>query len=258
VPGRPLGGHCQTKSLIATIRRPALIENVDRGPVASGDVPAQKRRVRLVRTPEEQAEEDEFLAVYGRWKPLSPAQVVDELAGFARPWWVVGGWAIEAATGYQREHDDTDISILSTDVPAFVDHLRGRWHVWNNVGGVLHPLGDRWTTVDEPRSQLWLRANASAPWVLDVPLTPAANGGRWTNKHLDGHVATVEEVTWVAEDGIRYLLPEIVLVFKARLRRPKDEPDFEATLPILTAERREWMRNAVTRVAPDHPWLERF
>jgi hypothetical protein len=257
VPGRPLGGHCQTKSLIATIRRPALIENVDRGRVASGDVPAQKRRVRLVRTPEEQAEEDEFLAVYGRWKPLSPAQVVDELAGFARPWWVVGGWAIEAATGYQREHDDTDISILSTDVPAFVDHLRGRWHVWNNVGGVLHPLGDRWTTVDEPRSQLWLRANASAPWVLDVPLTPAANG-RWTNKHLDGHVATVEEVTWVAEDGIRYLLPEIVLVFKARLRRPKDEPDFEATLPILTAERREWMRNAVTRVAPDHPWLERF
>ncbi len=232
--------------------------NVDRGRVASGDVPAQKRRVRLVRTPEEQAEEDEFLAVYGRWKPLSPAQVVDELAGFARPWWVVGGWAIEAATGYQREHDDTDISILSTDVPAFVDHLRGRWHVWNNVGGVLHPLGDRWTTVDEPRSQLWLRANASAPWVLDVPLTPAADGGRWTNKHLDGHVATVEEVTWVAEDGIRYLLPEIVLVFKARLRRPKDEPDFEATLPILTAERREWMRNAVTRVAPDHPWLERF
>ena len=70
--------------------------------------------------------------------------------------------------------------------------------------------------------------------------------------------ATVEEVAWVAEDGIRYLLPEIVLVFKARLRRPKDEPDFEATLPILTAEQREWMRNPVTRVAPDHPWLERF
>jgi hypothetical protein len=221
-------------------------------------VPAQKRRVRRVRTPEEQAADAEFFALYGEWEPLAPTQVVDELAGFARPWWVVGGWAIEAATGYQREHDDTDISILSTDVPAFVDHLRGRWHVWNNAGGVLHPLGDRWTTVDEPRSQLWLRANASAPWVLDVPLTPAGDGGRWTNKVLDGHVATVEEVTWVAEDGIRYLLPQIVLVFKARLRRPKDEPDFEATLPVLTAERREWLRNAVTRVAPDHPWLERF
>ncbi len=59
--------------------------NVDRGRVASGDVPAQKRHVRLVRTPEEQAEEDEFLAVYGRWKPLSPAQVVDELARLRTP-----------------------------------------------------------------------------------------------------------------------------------------------------------------------------
>jgi hypothetical protein len=237
---------------------PSTHRTDDHDRVASRDVAIENRRVPLVRTPEERAEEDEFLALYGEWNPLALRQVVDELAAFTRPWWVVGGWAIEAATGYQREHDDTDISILSTDVPAFVDHLRGRWHVWNNVGGVLHPLGGRWTTVDEPRSQLWLRTNASAPWVLDVPLTPAADGGRWTNKALDGHVATVEEVTWVAEDGIRYLLPEIVLVFKARLRRRKDEPDFEATLPILTAERREWMREALTRVVPDHPWLERL
>jgi hypothetical protein len=221
-------------------------------------VPIHDDRDPLVRTPEEQVEEDAFRALYGEWQPLTPAQVADELADFTRPWWVVGGWAIEAATGYRREHEDTDISILSADVPAFVEHLRGRWHVWNNVGGVLHPLGDRWTTVEEPRSQLWLRQNATAPWVLDVPLTPAADDGRWTNKVLDGHRADIEEVTWVAEDGIRYLRPEIVLVYKARLRRPKDEPDFEATLPILTPERREWMHDALTAAAPDHRWLERL
>ena len=33
-------------------------------------VPTQNRRVRLVRTPEEQAQEDQFLALYGEWKPL--------------------------------------------------------------------------------------------------------------------------------------------------------------------------------------------
>ena len=138
-------------------------------------------------------------------------------------------------------------------MPGFVDHLRGRWHVWNEVGGALRPPGDRWTTVDEPRSQLWPRANASAPWVLDVPLNLAAEGGLWTNKFLDGHVAAVEEVRWVAEDRIRYLLPEIVLVYKARLRRAKDESDFEATVPILTAQRREWMRKALVRFVRDHP-----
>lgn len=214
-------------------------------------------RVPLVRSVEEQAEEDAFFALYGAWAPLSPTEVAAELAGFDRPWWVVGGWAIEAASGYQREHEDTDISMLSCDVPAFVSFLKDRWHVWNNVGGVLHPLGDRWPTVDDPESQLWLRANATSPWVLDVPLTPD-DDGRWTNKRLPGHIAAVEDVTWVADDGIRYLSPEIVLLFKARLMRPKDDPDLEATLPVLSADKRAWLRTSLRQVAPDHPWLARL
>ena len=208
----------------------------------------------LIRTADEQAEDDAFLALYGDWDPLTPSEAAKELDGFERPWWVVGGWAIEAASGFRREHEDTDISILSTDVASLVEHLRGRWHVWNNVGGVLHPLGDRWVHVDEPRSQLWLRRDARSPWVLDIPLTPSTNGD-WTNKFIDDHVAQVDEVTWTAADGIRYLLPEIVLVYKARLRRPKDQPDFEATLPLLTPERRTWMRSALELVAPGHHWL---
>lgn len=214
-------------------------------------------RVPLKRTPEEQVAEDEFQALYGAWDPMTPAAFAQQMTGFDRPWWIVGGWAIEAATGFRREHEDTDVSILACDVPAFVRFMQGRWHVWNNVGGVLHPLGERWPTVDEPASQLWLRADAAAPWIVDIPLTPDDNG-RWTNKVVTGHVAEVESVTWVADDGIRYLLPEIVLVYKARLRRPKDDPDFEATLPCLNAERLAWLRESLTAVVPDHPWLDRL
>lgn len=108
---------------------------------------------------------------------------------------------IEAATGLRREHDDTDISILSCDVTAFVEFMAGPWHVWNNVGGVFHPLGDRWMTVDEPRSQLWMRADARSPWILDIPLTPDVDG-LWSNKRVPTHIAPVEEVTWRAADGI--------------------------------------------------------
>jgi hypothetical protein len=39
---------------------------------------------------------------------------------------VVGGWAIEAATGFRREHEDTDISILACDVPALITHVADR------------------------------------------------------------------------------------------------------------------------------------
>lgn len=217
----------------------------------------QPGRVPLSRTPEEQTEEDAFLALYGAWEPMDPPTFAHEMEGFDRPWWVIGGWAIEAATGYRREHEDTDVSILACDVPAFVEFMNERWHIWNNVGGVLHPLGDRWKTIDEPSSQLWLRAHAAAPWIVDMPLTPDADG-LWTNKFLADHVDEVENVTWVAEDGIRYLLPEIVLVYKARLQRAKDEPDFDATLPTLTADRRAWMRQSLETLVPDHHWLERL
>lgn len=214
-------------------------------------------RVPLEKTDEERAEDEAFEALYGAWAPLEPSAFACEMDGFDRPWWVVGGWAIEAATGFRREHEDTDVSILACDVPAFVEHMRGRWHVWNNVGGILHPLGERWPTVEEPASQLWLRADATSPWVVDIPLTPDVDG-RWSNKHLAGHVASVDEVTWRADDGIRYLLPEIVLAYKARLRRPKDEPDFAATLPLLDDRARTWLRTALESVVPGHSWLERL
>jgi hypothetical protein len=222
-------------------------------------VTEQPTRIPLRRTAQEQAEEDQFLSLYGAWDPLSPAELAGELAGYGRPWWVIGGWAIEAATGFRREHEDTDISILACDVPALLSHLSGRWHVWNNVGGVLHPLGGKWKDVDEPRSQLWLRKNAASPWVLDIPLTPDRDG-LWTNKRLPDyeHEAPVDDVTWVAEDGIRYLNPEIVLLYKARLGRPKDDPDFDATLPVLTADARRWLRDALARLWPDHRWLSRL
>lgn len=214
-------------------------------------------RVPLVRSPAEQAEDEAFLRLYGEWAPLTPGEMTAEMAGFERPWWVVGGWAVEAATGFRREHEDLDVSILARDVPALVEHLRGRWHVWNNAGGVLRPLGERWTDVEDPASQLWLRASAADPWVVDVPLTPDRDG-RWTHKFLPGEDARGEDVTWVADDGIRYLAAEIVLSYKARLGRAKDDPDLEACLPVLTTEKRAWLRRAVEQTAPGHRWLGRL
>lgn len=213
-----------------------------------------EQREPLRRSPREQREEDDFQALYGRWSPWTPAEVAGMLAGFDRPWWVVGGWAIEAATGYRREHEDTDISLLACDVPALVAYLAGDWHVWNNVGGVLRPLGGQWQNVDEPGSQLWIRKNASSPWVLDVPLTPDRDG-KWSNKRDPDHVADLADVTFTAADGIRYLNPEIVLSYKATLQRPKDDRDLAATLAALPRPRRAWLRAALLRQDPDHPWL---
>lgn len=56
-------------------------------------------------------------------------------------------------------------------------------------------------------------------------------------------------------DGIRYLQPELQLLYKAKGQRAKDDADFAATLPFLDAERRDWLRNALTRTLPGHDWI---
>jgi hypothetical protein len=57
-------------------------------------------------------------------------------------------------------------------------------------------------------------------------------------------------------DGIPYARPEVVLLFKAKARRPKDELDLAVTLPHLDAGRRAWLREALALVHPEHRWLE--
>ena len=211
----------------------------------------------LMRSVAEEAEDDYWERLYGQYDCLDPAGMAAFFDGFERPWWVVGGWAIEAFTGAPREHEDVDVSILGCDVPALREHVGESWQLWNIADGALRPLTDHWPDVMHPESQIWGRRDAASPWAFDLPLTPDRDG-LWTNKRLPDHVAPVEDVTWVAADGIRYLNPEIVLLYKSRLERVKDARDLDRTWPLLDEPARAWLREKVARLHPDHAWLERM
>ena len=176
-------------------------------------------------------DDEEFFRWYGAWAPLDPAGLAALMRGFERPWWIVGGWSIEAFTGAPREHEDVDLSLLACDLSAFREHLGDDWTPWSNYGGTLRPLSDRFPEPLDVQSQIWLRRDAASPWEVDLPITPDRDG-LWTSKRWSSHVAPLDDVTWVADDGIRYLRPEITLHFKARFQRPKDERDLEVTLPL--------------------------
>ncbi|MCK9793586.1 hypothetical protein M1843_07500 [Isoptericola sp. 4D.3] len=196
----------------------------------------------------------EFHRWYGGWDALDPSSVVGFMEGFGRPWWVVGGWAVERYTGVPRSHEDLDVSIFASDAEAFRRFVADRWTTWNMDQGWLRPFDERFRDV-RPGSSLWVRRNAQSPWVLDVPLTPQ-EGGRWTNKKLPGHSAPLDEVTWVADDGLRYLCPEIALFMKHPQVRGKDRVDAATLLPRLDDRQRRWLRDAVAQVRPGHPWLD--
>lgn len=218
-------------------------------------VAAETSREPLVRTPTEAAETEYWAHLYGRWEPMDIAGVDAFMAGFTRPWWVVGGWAIDAFTRMPRRHEDVDVSIFASDVPTLRTHVGDRWHLWSLAGGDMRPLTHQHPEVLGPASQLWVRQHGGAPWVIDLPLTPDRDG-LWTNKFIPDHVGTLEDVTWLADDRIRYLNPEIVLLFKARLRRTKDTLDFTRTWPLLAGEKQVWLRQMICDLNANHPWFD--
>lgn len=201
---------------------------------------------------ENEAEEREFQRLWGPWDDLTPTRATELLEGFARPWWISGGWAIEAFTDVARPHKDVDVTIFRRDVPELRRHFEGRYDLWSAGSATLRPLDDRHPL---PRWswQVWVRAHALAPWLLDVVLNP---GGprRWVFKRDRSVSLPLEKATWVGADGIRYLQPELVLAHKLRSTRDVDDGDLEATLPLLDTDAIAFLLELLTRSDPTHRW----
>ena len=62
----------------------------------------------------------------GHWDAITPSELNDVLGGLTVPWWIAGGYAIEAFVGRAfREHEDIDAGLLRCDQLAVQRHLRG-------------------------------------------------------------------------------------------------------------------------------------
>ena len=199
-------------------------------------------------------EDREFFATYGDWASLTVREVAELMRGFDQPWWVVGGKAIEAFTGVARPHDDIDISFFPDAIPSFRKQFENRYHLWSNHGGTFRLLSAEQPEPLHPLAQIWLRKDARSPWVLDVSPSPGVDG-KWQSKRDASHVASLDEVTWIDDRGVRFLNPEVALLFKARHDREKDRSDLSTAWPLLAPEKRQWLLSAVQAFNPQHPWI---
>lgn len=198
-------------------------------------------------------EHDELVRLYGPWRPRTPADVAALFAGFSGTWWVAGGWAIETFTGRSRSHGDIDPSIARSDLPALRAYLAGRMDVWSADQGTLRPLVDERDALPETCGNLWLRHSGSDPWEYDVLLTDF-DAGKWAYKRDRSITLPASELLW-ERDGISYLRPEVQLLHKAPGLRPQDQQDFDACLPRLSEAAAAWLRSALERAHPGHPWI---
>jgi hypothetical protein len=192
------------------------------------------------------------------------------LSGLTVPWWITGGWAIDLAAGHvTRDHADVNVMMLERDEPA----LRGLTGVgiqliadgqppgpWPagrrlTVGPALGPKPPVTGPGRRVGDRLVLRGG-DLPLPAEV-IPASAVGAIWVYKK-GSHVFTrpLADITryW---QGIPFPAPEAVLLIKARpgLDRPgtdNDQRDFEATLPVLSAEQRSWLKDAIERPS----WLK--
>jgi hypothetical protein len=97
----------------------------------------------------------------------------------------------------------------------------------------------------------------TSPWAFEILLNDS-NGTNWLfrrNHSVRLPLAAIGETT---SDGIPFLAPEIVLLFKAKRVREDDEKDFVSALPGLSPNQRSWLRNGLEVVHPHHPWADRL
>jgi hypothetical protein len=102
--------------------------------------------------------------------------------------------------------------------------------------------------------QTWLREPATGNYLLDVFREPH-DGSTWICRRDETIRLPYRDIIHHTPNGIPYLAPELVLLFKAKHARPKDQADFAETVPHMTPPQRETLAELLARTHPGHPWL---
>lgn len=110
-------------------------------------------------------------------------------------------------------------------------------------------------SLPDQKHQCWMLDEAANKWRMDVMSEPG-DATTWICRRDERINALRANIVRMSSDGIPYLAPEAVILFKAKGARPKDEADLANLLPQLSRDARVWLHDALTQCYPDHSWLK--
>lgn len=188
------------------------------------------------------------------------------MGGFPHPWYVAGGWAIDLFVGrVTRPHEDLEVAVGRPDQEALRAYLAN----WTWVKAAPRPgaePGEDWEQtpwadsewLGPPLHQVFaLPPGGGAGDVLGFLLNEVADG-EWAFRRNRQIRRPAREVGLWAHRGIPIMVPEIVLAYKAKYLRPKDQHDFDVSAPLLDTEQRAWLERTLALCHPGHPWVTRL
>lgn len=177
-------------------------------------------------------------------------KVLEWMADYDRPWGIAGGWAIDLFVGNQtRDHSDIEIAILREDQHRLKSELAG-WSFQKAVKGELVKWESE--TLELPIHEL--HAVDGRGERLEVLLNDVEND-RWIFRRDPTITFPSSTLFLISKEGIPYLHPAVVILYKAKNPREKDHADFRAVKDLLSRKDQQWIRSSLEIHVPDHEWI---
>ncbi|MEV6019222.1 MULTISPECIES: hypothetical protein [unclassified Streptomyces] len=156
-----------------------------------------------------------------------------------------GGATVTQASAGVADAETGTLCSIGTRFQKYVFDAAGSGRIWEAASAeVLAAV-----------HQTWLRDPVAGSYLLDVFREPH-DGDTWIYRRDERIRLPYSDIILRTPDGIPYLAPELVLLFKAKHLRPKDQSDFDATVPHMTLAQRETLAGLLARAHPGHPWIE--
>jgi len=192
---------------------------------------------------------------YHHWNPLSIVEVQQLFHHAPFPWGLAGGYAVEQFLGTAiRAHDDIDIIVFREDQHQMHQWLTAWCLYAADPPGTLRPWSaTEWLTISV--HDIWGHHTNAQAWQLQVMLIETDHDAWVSRRHpmIRGQRSDLI----VAYGGIPCIRIEVQLLYKAKGNREKDGLDFYACLPLLNADQKQWLMQALHFAHPEgHAWLD--
>lgn len=173
------------------------------------------------------------------------------LSKFNGQWGIAGGWAIDLFIGQKtRCHSDIEVAILRAD-QLELKHALPDWTFAKAVKGELVSWDEEWLQLPVHEIHSVHKLNDERVEFL----LNETSGGAWIFRRDSSITFSACSLFLNPNEGIPYLNPAIVLLYKAKNSRAKDHADFYAVHDLLKTEDKEWLRNALQVHVPSHKWI---
>jgi hypothetical protein len=176
-------------------------------------------------------------------------KVMGLMSNYGQPWAIAGGWAIDLHVGKEtRKHADVEIAVFrdqQQELKRYLDSwefkkvVNGEMLVWEGEELML-PIHELHGTYGVEEIEVLMNEVVDQEWVF----------------RRDSNITfPAESLIQESPDGIPYLHPSVVLLYKAKHLREKDHQDFLSVKDRLDQWNKQWLIRALESHLPGHAWI---